>query len=215
VSATAGGRVERRGPGRPPADAAVTPTRERIVAVATELFAARGHDAVGLREIATAVGVDVATVHHHVGSKAALRDAVFERMFEAERVALHTAARAGREQVAAGGEPVAALHAFLDAYLEFLESHPEVTALWLRRWLEPDAHTDLDAAYSRPLYALAEDLLRVSGGGPDPHVVVRSIVWAVHGHVTARAPLRGRKRREEDERFAAFAHALVDGLYGG
>jgi TetR/AcrR family transcriptional regulator, regulator of cefoperazone and chloramphenicol sensitivity len=50
--------------------------RARIRERALELFAARGLDAVTVREIAAAAGVSPALVVHHYGSKQALREAV-------------------------------------------------------------------------------------------------------------------------------------------
>ena len=46
---------------------------------------------------------------------------------------------------------------------------------------------------------------------PTPHVTVRSLVWAVHGHVVALAAggVGARERRE----FRAFVHRFLDGLY--
>ena len=210
--------MPRRRPGRPRrADA--PPTRERVLAAATALFAQRGFDAVGLREVAAAAGVDVATVAHHAGTKAQLYDACFARVFTAERQVLQEAAERARQALAAGPDKaLGALHDLVDVFVDFLEDHPETTALWLRRWLEPHRHADLDARYSAPLYALVVDLLTTAAGAgalaePTPHVTVRSLVWAVHGHVTALAAGVGSGARERRE-FRAFVHRFLDALYG-
>jgi TetR/AcrR family transcriptional regulator len=55
----------------------VVPTRARILAAATELFGARGVDAVSLDEIAVVVGVRKQTVLYWFASKEELVDAVF------------------------------------------------------------------------------------------------------------------------------------------
>lgn len=202
----------RRRPGRPRKDPAAASTSELILDAAVELFARRGYEGAGLREIAAAAAVDVATVSHHFGSKAQLHDAVFARMYAAESQTLHAAAERVRASVPTGRpEMVAGLHQLLDAYLDFLDSHPEVTYLWLRRWLEPARHGHLDDEYALPLYRLVEELLPAE---PDPHVAVRSIVWAVHGHVTAEAAAPGAAARRERESFRAFMHRLVDALWG-
>lgn len=214
------GTSTRRRPGRPPASEA-TDTRARILAVATDLFARRGFDAVTMRDLASAVGVNVATVHHHAGSKGELYEAVFAGMYEAERAALGAAAERVAERLAAAPVDVAGgLHDILDAYVDFLEEHPQVTYLWLRRWLEPEEHRRLDEEYALPLYRLIEDLLAAADRDglivePHPHVALRSIVWAVHGHVTAAAAERGKGLARERDQFRAFAHRLVEGLYGG
>jgi len=54
--------------------------RERIVARATELFAAHGFDAVTMRLLGDAVGLDNSSLYRHFPSKAALIDAVLDRI---------------------------------------------------------------------------------------------------------------------------------------
>lgn len=53
-------------------------TRELILDAAREAFAARGFDAVTVRSVAAAAGVDAAMISHHFGSKAALFRAVLD-----------------------------------------------------------------------------------------------------------------------------------------
>ncbi|WP_442934676.1 TetR/AcrR family transcriptional regulator [Micromonospora sp. CPCC 205739] len=210
--------MPRRRPGRPRRDEA-RQTREVVLAAATELFARRGFDAVGLREVAAAAGVDVATVSHHTGTKAELYDACFARVFAAERAALEEATAHARTALDAGpGEALRALHELVDVFVDFLEDRPETTALWLRRWLEPQRHAELDERYAAPLYRLVAELLTAAAATgalaePTPHVTVRSLVWAVHGHVVALAAGGGSQARERRE-FRAFVHRFLDGLYG-
>ncbi|MCI4066669.1 TetR family transcriptional regulator [Micromonospora sp. R77] len=209
--------MPRRRPGRPRRDE-TRPTRELVLGAATALFAARGFDAVALRDVAAAAGVDVATVAHHTGTKAQLYDACFARVFAAERQVLDAAAGRARDALAAGpGAALGALHDLVDVFVDFLEDRPETTALWLRRWLEPQRHAELDQRYAAPLYALVEQLLTAAAADgalvePTPHITVRSLVWAVHGHVVALAAGAGSEARERRE-FRAFVHRLLDGLY--
>lgn len=206
----------RRGPGRPKrADQRATP--EVIVEAAAGLFARRGFDAVGMREVAAAAGVDVATVHHHVGTKAALYDACFARVFAAESTALVRAVDAAREALPAGpAAALAGLHELVDVFIDFLEDRPETTGLWLRRWLEPDRHAELDERYSNPLYRAVEQVLAEADAAgvlhePQPHLAVRSLVWAVHAHVVGLlSGANGAKQRRE---FRTFAHRWLDRMY--
>ncbi|WP_238162189.1 TetR/AcrR family transcriptional regulator [Micromonospora endolithica] len=210
--------MPRRRPGRPRRDE-TRPTREVVLTAAAALFAQRGFDAVGLREVAAAAGVDVATVAHHTGTKAQLYDACFARVFEAERDVLTAAAEHARAALAQG-PPAAlrALHDLVDVFVDFLEDRPETTALWLRRWLEPQRHAELDQRYAAPLYRLVAELLDAAAASgalvePTPLVTVRALVWAVHGHVVALAAggeSPARQRRE----FRVFVHRFLDGLYG-
>ncbi len=83
-------------------------TRERILNSAEVLFAEHGFERASLRALTTAAQVNLAAVHYHFGSKAALISAVFERRLaplNAERLgeldALEKAAR-GRPLTPAG-----------------------------------------------------------------------------------------------------------------
>ncbi|WP_238452345.1 TetR/AcrR family transcriptional regulator [Micromonospora sp. 4G55] len=161
----------------------------------------------------------MATVSHHTGTKAQLYDACFARVFAAERAALEEATARARTALDAGpGEALRALHELVDVFVDFLEDRPETTALWLRRWLEPQRHAELDERYAAPLYRLVAELLTAAAATgalaePTPHVTVRSLVWAVHGHVVALAAGGGSQARERRE-FRAFVHRFLDGLYG-
>ena len=52
-------------------------TRDRILQSAENLFGERGIDAVSLREVTVAAGVNIAAVHYHFGSKKAVLDELF------------------------------------------------------------------------------------------------------------------------------------------
>lgn len=54
-------------------------TRERILDVAEELFAANGIENVTLREVTAAAGVNLAAVHYHLGSRDELMRAILSR----------------------------------------------------------------------------------------------------------------------------------------
>lgn len=53
-----------------------TPRRDEIIAAATELFAAHGYHAVGMRTIADAVGIRSSSLYHHFPSKQKLLVAI-------------------------------------------------------------------------------------------------------------------------------------------
>lgn len=74
-------------------DAAAIPTRERIRAVAAELYVRRGYEGFSFGDIAQAVGVTRANIHHHFGSKAQLMAELIEAFAEdaARRVNGHWA----------------------------------------------------------------------------------------------------------------------------
>jgi hypothetical protein len=154
----------------------------------------------------------VATVHHHTGGKLPLYRACFALVFEAERRALEPVIVATAE-----GDLLPALHRVADAFVDFLEERPETTGLWLRRWLEPHRHGGIDEQFSTPLYEQVERVLTAAHKAgvlyePQPHLAVRSLIWAVHAHaVTA---LHGEV--PADSRFAlrAFVHRWIERMYG-
>ena len=55
--------------------------RTNIRAAATRLFATRGYEAVGIRELVDAVGVTKPTLYHYFGSKRGVLDAALEEHF--------------------------------------------------------------------------------------------------------------------------------------
>ncbi|WP_406259148.1 TetR/AcrR family transcriptional regulator [Streptomyces nigra] len=214
-------RPTRRGPGRPRrAERDGPSTRELILREATELFAARGPEGTSLRDIAARVGIDVSSLHHHFPAKEALYDACFEQVHAAEREALAPLVAGLREAATTGGEPLAAaLRALADGFVDFLEEHPHTTFLWLRRWLDPTRGAGLDEAYALPLYGEVERaLLEAAQAGTvretTPHVTVRSLVWAAHGHVTALAAASPADRERERYEFRLWVRRFLDALYG-
>jgi len=66
--------------GRPKkSEAGAIPTAERIFQQALLLFAAKGFDAVSVRDITGSLGLNEATLYVHYKNKAALLEAIFER----------------------------------------------------------------------------------------------------------------------------------------
>ncbi|WP_426502021.1 TetR/AcrR family transcriptional regulator [Dactylosporangium sp. McL0621] len=207
----------RRGPGRPRRDERAA-TSESILAVAVGLFARHGFAAVSLRQIAEAAGVDVATVHHHTGGKAALYEACFGVVYEAERAALGPVLADARLALPDGADAVLpVLHRLVDTFVDFLEAHPENTGLWLRRWLDPAGHEGLDERYSAPLYDRVADVLAAADAAgilhePAPHTAVRSLIWALHAHAVQVLHAGPDPDRQREAR--AFAHRWLRRMYG-
>jgi AcrR family transcriptional regulator len=166
----------------PPADA----SRERIIAAATSLFAEHGYDGTSTRRIAADAGLNMATVAYHVGGKPDLYREVMLRAHLAEQRVLTDALAAFRE--VAPTDPVAAVTALVDRYLDFCLDQPHIPALWMRRWLSDAAEfADLEAAYARPLIEAVTDTVReVVPAGPsaapaDVEMTVWTVLWSTHG----------------------------------
>ncbi|MCP9950378.1 TetR/AcrR family transcriptional regulator [Actinomadura madurae] len=150
--------------------------RERILEVATRLFAALGYDGTSTRMIAEAAGLNVATIAYHVGGKRDLYLAVMERAHVAERAALDRALA----EITMDREGLLAL---VDGYVDFCIERPEVPALWMHRWLSDAADiAHLEEQYVRPLVEIVTGLARkIVADDVDVDFVVWTIVWCTHG----------------------------------
>jgi AcrR family transcriptional regulator len=95
-----------------PADPAKLPTKQRIEHAALQLFAAKGFEATGIREIADRAGLSTSALYHYMGSKDELLIAfMVESMTELTRVTC--AALAGADG------PAAQLIALVRAHVGF------------------------------------------------------------------------------------------------
>ena len=209
-----------------PTDETPRTSRDRILAVATDLFARRGYEATSTRAIGDAAGLNIETVAYHVGGKAELHHEVMRLAHAAQRDAV----LAALEQVSAA-EPTpagvrAALHGFVDAYLRFCLDHPEVPALWMRRWLaEGEDLAAIEREFAGPLVAAVATRVRdtlARAGLPqdvDLEMLVYSIVWTTHsfsraGFVDATGERQDATSAAMADRFRNHLHRLVDGAIG-
>ena len=200
-----------------------TTSRGRILAAATDLFAQRGYDATSTRAIADAVGLNIATVAYHVGGKPALYIEVMRRAHGAQRLAVVQALTLLTQCEPTAEATRQGLHDFVDAYLDFCLRHPEVPALWMRRWLdEGEDLGDIEREFAGPLVGQVSTQVRAVLARAsldreiDVEMLVYSIVWTTHsfsraGFVDATGARQDPSRRAMRERFARHLHRLVDG----
>ncbi|MGI5170652.1 TetR/AcrR family transcriptional regulator [Spirillospora sp. CA-253888] len=102
------------------------PDSDRIIEVATRLFAALGFDGTSLQLIADTAGTDVASVRRTVGGMTDLYRTVMQRAYAAEQAALEQA-------LVAFTPDRRSVNRLLDDYLDFYVAHPELLGLWLHR----------------------------------------------------------------------------------
>jgi AcrR family transcriptional regulator len=172
---------------KPPAAASPVPddSRERILAAATALFAEHGYDGATTRLVASAAGLNVATVAYHVGSKADLYREVMRRAQAAEAKAVDAALDAFRA-AAASGDAAEAVRGLVGAYLDFCLTDTHIPALWMRRWLADAAEVaGPEAEYAKPLIdavcaAVARELPGTAENA-DVEMTVWTILWSTHG----------------------------------
>ncbi|WP_110240391.1 TetR/AcrR family transcriptional regulator [Nocardioides gilvus] len=200
-----------------------TSSRGRILATATDLFAQRGYEATSTRSIADAVGLNIATVAYHVGNKSALYLEVMRAAHATQRDAVTEALVRLAECEPTVEATRRGLHAFVDAYLDFCLRHPEVPALWMRRWLdEGEDVSAVEEEFAGPLVArVSEEVRRVLERARitrdlDVEMLVYSIVWTSHsfsqaGLVDASGTRQDPSSPQMMDRFRRHLHGLVDG----
>ena len=129
--------MAREAPGAPAGEAS---TPDRILQAAERLFSERGIDAVSLREITSAAGVNSAAAHYHFGSKEAVLEELFAR--RARPIAERRAQLLGELKLNRQGRPALedVLRAFLQPALDLVDT-PEglaFTRLRARMMFERD-----------------------------------------------------------------------------
>lgn len=90
-------------------------TRSALVAIARGLFAKRGYAAVGTEEIVRSAGVTRGALYHHFAGKKELFQAVYE---DVERQLVE---RISASVISSAGDPLQALHAGAQAFLDACE----------------------------------------------------------------------------------------------
>jgi TetR/AcrR family transcriptional regulator len=97
---------------------------EKLLAVALDLFSARGYDAVGIQEIVDAAGVTKPTLYHYFISKRGLLQALLEHGFAPLQSDLQTSA-------AYQGDLTLTLEKVIRTYFQFAQKNPAFYRLQL------------------------------------------------------------------------------------
>jgi AcrR family transcriptional regulator len=133
---------------------------ERIIQAATRLFASKGYYGTSMREIAREVGLTVATVQQHAGSKENLYCQVFRRQYEMDHQIITASLAAydeeGLEQLCQ--DPPRLRQFIKEIWIQLIDrfrATPELVRLWSYRWLERDQlGLDIDRQFSTSLYQI-------------------------------------------------------------
>lgn len=110
-------------------------TRERIIEVATRMFAAEGFEATSLRQIASAAEIDLATLKYHVGDKASLYLEAY-RVGHAEFIAIMAPFLERFGSAATTDDVRALVEEIVRQIHDFAESHVDFLRMVLYRWLQ-------------------------------------------------------------------------------
>lgn len=189
-----------------------TLTKDRIVEVATRLFAGLGYDMTSLELIADAVGVPGSSIEELTGGKRELYLTVMEGIFEAKRVEVQAV-------VDGTASEYEAAHLIADVYLDFYARNPQLLALWGHRWVSDAAElTDIEDRFMRPLLSLAARRIRnVVPEDLGPHAFLGTVLWNINGFLGTGllAPgkgMRGSEDRDALKYFRTVLHTVIDRL---
>lgn len=196
---------------------------ERILAAARALFAEQGFHGTSTRAIAAAAGLNIATMHYHVGSKEDLYREVFRRLFRQEYALIARFVADVDDAVVA--DPAALrslLEQLVDALVDMTREQPETARLWLRRWLERDeTRVNLEEEVSLPLYEMILNLLErarqagaIQPGDIEPRLLLISFTWMLYGYFTGgplawNAALADPLEPEQIAAFKRFLHQYI------
>ena len=164
--------------------------RARILDAATRLFAERGYAGATTRALAAEAGVNIATVHYHVGSKFELFTAVLEDLYREEAVILgERLAPLEDGPIDDTARVIEVLVGAASAIIDLMASRPERPRLYLRRWLDPcDELRPFEVKISLDAHRQLRELLEraKTGGAVDRafpvETFLRSFTWLIYGY---------------------------------
>jgi AcrR family transcriptional regulator len=183
-------------------------TRAALVSVARRLFAERGYAAVATEEIVRAAGVTRGALYHHFAGKKELFQAVYE---DVERRLVEQIAESA---IQAAGDPLQALHAGAQAFLDACED-PAVQQIALldapsvlgwEQWREIGMRYGLGLVEGTLQAAMDAGLIDLQPARPLAHLLLGAIDEGAM--LVARADDGGRTREQVGASVARFLDAL-------
>lgn len=158
-------------------------TRERLLAVAARLFAARGFSKVTVRDICHKANANVAAINYHFGGKSGLYDEVLRAAIETMQGATEVARRAGADLA-----PEGQLEAYVTVFLQIIAKARDS---WIHQLMMRELTDDTPALdrvvkqVVRPRVAyLSGVIAALIGCDADDERVARSVL-SVHAQVQA------------------------------
>lgn len=163
---------------------------ERILQAATRLFAEQGFEGVTTRQLAAAADLNMATMHHHVGTKRQLYERVLTRLFDEERAVINPFLDAIDDNILKDPKALRGLLADLvDTLVDLMDRSPDRARLYMRRWLEEDeSPSETHERETLALYETLSDLLeRAKSAGTirvdvEIGVTLRGFDWLLNGY---------------------------------
>lgn len=182
--------------------------KARILAVARKIYGEYGFHGTTMRMIAKEVGIDISTLHYHWGEKKDLYEAVIidinndlgRKFVEVEKI-IH--GRPLEERIAIG----------IDAMVDYLFLHPEISNLVLYRYFGKIRHEEL-VDLKVPEFTI--DIVRSMGLKQDKQNIsfsmasVLTIMNSIHSFISGEAFFRTIIRQNRDEYIAMVKKTLKD-----
>lgn len=186
-------------------------SRERLVAVATELFGARGYHQTGTEEIVRRSGVTRGSLYHHFADKEALFEEVFDRADQEVSARVRAAAAAAAERgedawsvFLAGWDAV--LDTAVDAPLQRIRVVDAPAVLGWQKWQERNARYTLANIEAGLVSLLEQGVLAPQPISPLAVLLMGLSNQAVAAIAGASDPVRARRD------IGAAVRRLLDGL---
>lgn len=186
-------------------------SRERLVAVATELFGAQGYHQTGTEEIVRRSGVTRGSLYHHFADKEALFEEVFDRADQVVSARVRAAAAAAAERgddawsvFLAGWDAV--LDTAVDAPLQRIRVVDAPAVLGWQKWQERNARYTLANIEAGLVSLLEQGVLAPQPISPLAVLLMGLSNQAVAAIAGATDPVRARHD------IGAAVRRLLDGL---
>jgi AcrR family transcriptional regulator len=151
------------------------PTKDRIIAAATNLLDTGGPSAVTLRAVGDAAGISQSAPYRHYPDKRALLDAMVRQIIQQMREIVEAAK-------SDAASPLSALNLVVGQYYQFARRYP----VRYRLLLEESRHDTPVGCEARQVFTSVADLVRDAQRSEelrdgDPEQIVALIFGAVHG----------------------------------
>lgn len=184
-----------------------------IFKVSIPLFAKQGFSGVSIRQVATAVGVSIATIYHHFPDKEALYLASIDASFKDKAIVLEDALQPG-------GNTEDQLRRFIVSFTNLMANDENFRLLLQRELLEGNTER-LSSLANNVFLTQFENVLKLAeriSPKSDPHMTAISLVSLIFYHLEAapiRAFLPGGRPEHDDPEFIAnhVCSLLINGVF--
>lgn len=156
--------------------------RDRLLETASNLFARRGYQAIGLRDLASHLGLHPGSLYHHIESKQGL-------LFELIESSLTDLLYETRQSLKASRTTNDRLRCFVQAFIAFSQSHPDRLVLLIREAMNLTDEQALQVEHLKAVYCsllaeiiMADCNLRGPASGPRAQTIAQAVLSLLCGY---------------------------------